>query len=40
LNRVKDGADTVRAASIFYFGLFTIGNVKQFLKMQNLSVGL
>jgi imidazole glycerol-phosphate synthase subunit HisF len=31
-------ADAVLAASIFHFGTFTVGEVKQFLAKQNISV--
>jgi len=33
-------ADAVLAASIFHFGTFTVGDVKQFLKRQNIPVRL
>src|SRR6267154_138008 len=33
-------ADAVLAASIFHFGTFTVGNVKQFLAKQNIPVRL
>jgi cyclase len=31
-------ADAVLAASIFHFGTYTVGDVKQFLKQQNIQV--
>ena len=33
-------ADAVLAASIFHFGTFTVGDVKQFLAKQDISVRL
>jgi len=33
-------ADAVLAASIFHFGTYTVGDVKQFLKRQNIPVRL
>ena len=33
-------ADAVLAASIFHFGTFTVGDVKRFLKKQNIPVRL
>jgi cyclase len=33
-------ADAVLAASIFHFGTYTVGDVKQFLKKKNIPVRL
>ena len=33
-------ADAVLAASIFHFGTYTVGDVKRFLKQQNIPVRL
>jgi len=33
-------ADAVLAASIFHFGTYTVGDVKQFLAKQNIAVRL
>jgi len=37
---MKGKADAVLAVSIFYFGTYTVGDVKQFLKQQNIPVRL
>jgi len=37
---MKGKADAVLAASIFHFGTYTIGDVKQFLKEKNIPVRL
>jgi cyclase len=37
---MKGKADAVLAASIFHFDTYTVGDVKQFLKRQNIPVRL
>jgi imidazole glycerol-phosphate synthase subunit HisF len=37
---MKGKTDAVPAASIFHFGTHTVGDVKQFLKQQNIPVRL
>ena len=37
---MKGQADAVLAASIFHFGTYTVGDVKQFLKEKNIPVRL
>jgi cyclase len=37
---LEGGADAVLAASIFHFGQFTVGDVKQFLAKQGIPVRL
>jgi cyclase len=37
---MKGKADAVLGASIFHFGTYTVGDVKQFLKEKNIPVRL
>jgi len=37
---MKGQTDAVLAASIFHFGTYTVGDVKQFLKEKNIPVRL
>jgi len=37
---MRGKANAVLAASIFHFGTYTVGDVKQFLKQQNIPVRL
>jgi cyclase len=37
---MREKADAVLAASFFHFGTYTVGEVKQFLAKQNISVRL
>ena len=40
MNKLEHKADAVPAASIFHFGTYTVGDVKQFLAQRNIPVRL